>query len=330
MPKLKIVLALTLFFGYPMLANAEVPTIKSHANHLREVRQNLQQKKPQVAEKAPVITESEAPKRAAQPAVENKPVKKSEPKKEIKRIPERGMQTSPSRGVVPPQKHEETKKDKPEQKRAHHDKEPDKHHIKPQPDPHRSHHEPKHHKKKNKTVVKYYVTAPVQYVSTSNGAVVYEANPHIYTPNAYNCFYKDERKYCTDYKGKALTGRIVQNYEDSVAYENYRNGYLHGETSVYTLDGQLWQTTNYSKGVKNGKEIVYFENGRVNYTLNYSNGKIDGQVKQYDIHGTMLGDMRYSNGHYKYRYCRNDASDAALRARVKANMLNDLVLCVDN
>ncbi len=169
----------------------------------------------------------------------------------------------------------------------------------------------------------------VSYV-TSSGGVVYNANPHIYTPNAYACSLKGDIKYCTDSIGKPLNGRVVQNYSDSIAYENYKKGYLSGEVSIYTIDGTLIQTVKYSKGLKNGKETVYFGNGRVHYVAHYSRGLLNGNVTQYDINGVLLGEMRYRNGHYTSRYCRNDTANDLLRERIRANEKNVLILCADN
>ncbi len=191
-------------------------------------------------------------------------------------------------------------------------------------------HRPPHHHPHPVPRTSTYVvtTSAVPYV-VSGGGVVYEANPHIYSANSYYCTKKNELKYCTDGIGRALSGRVVQNYTDSVAYETYKNGYLHGETSVYTPDGTLVQTTNYSKGLKHGKEKVYFGNGRVHYVANYSRGVLNGEVKQYDLAGALVGEMRYKNGRYTSRYCRNETSNDLLRARIRANEKNVLILCAD-
>lgn len=207
----------------------------------------------------------------------------------------------------------------------HHDK-----HISPQP--------PKHSQPVRKITVyeaplinRYtYVTSTpeVSYVTSGSG-VIYNANPHIYSPNAYVCHLKNDLNYCTDSLGKPLTGRIVQNYTQSIAYENYKKGYLEGETYIYTTEGTLLQVTNYAKGLKHGKETVYFGNGKVHYIAYYSKGLLNGDVKQYDISGTLLGEMRYRKGHYTYRYCRNDTQNDLMRDRIKANEKNELILCAD-
>ena len=199
-------------------------------------------------------------------------------------------------------------------------------HFKPKP-PRPVHHQPEH--AFYSTQIYAVPKSAVSYV-TSSGGVIYNANPHIYTPNAYACSLKGNIKYCTDSIGKPLSGRVVQNYSDSIAYENYKKGYLSGEVSIYTLDGTLIQTVNYSKGLKNGKETVYFGNGRVHYVAHYSRGQLNGNIKQYDINGALLGEMRYRNGRYTSRYCRNDTTNDLLRERIRANEKNVLILCADH
>ena len=204
---------------------------------------------------------------------------------------------------------------------------PEKHHVEV-PNPHHNHVE--HRPVKPHTTTRVVTTVPAVSYTIAGSGVVYEANPHIYAVNSYFCGTKNDLKYCTDSAGKALTGRIVQNYTDSVAYETYRNGYLSGETSVYLPDGTLLQTTEYSKGLKHGKEKVYFGNGRLHYVANYSRGSLNGEIRQYDMAGTLIGEMRYSKGKYTYRYCRYDTRNDLLNARIRANEKNVLILCADN
>lgn len=317
-------------------ASAEPKNIEKYAQHVK----TLSVKTPQKAAPTQPKPEEAFGKPIVQPMKRNDPVEKDIAVKKIEPVKTPAMQTQPHGNVTPHKDsakpkpdvkpHKDTSKPKPEVRpekkhekhnppQAHHDKNPHR----PQPLPPAV----KHHKPQP-VVKKYYISSPtVTYVSTGNSGIVYEANPHIYTPSAYHCSYQGDLKYCTDYRGYALTGRIVQKYEDTVAYENYKKGYLSGETSVYSLDGVLLQTTNYSKGVKHGKEVVYYSNGHEYYSVNYSKGKLNGNVREYDTNGMLLGEMTYVNGHYKYRYCRNDTTNALKRERIKANMLNDLVLC---
>ncbi|MBQ9271776.1 MAG: hypothetical protein IJ218_05900 [Alphaproteobacteria bacterium] len=157
--------------------------------------------------------------------------------------------------------------------------------------------------------------------------LVYENN--IYSNNAYTCRSIKELKYCTDYRGKALDGRIVQNYGENVAYEHYKNGYQNGETSVFSADGTLVRKTNYKKSRKHGQEKVYYANGKVEYTANYKQGALEGTVLQYNMNGKQIGRMTYHNGRVQSRFCRYKTQDADLLAQIKQKNYNELILCDD-
>ncbi len=305
-----------LFIGLFMITDsaAAVESMEDYANRLREDFEANKNVTRGAFSPNPVKTAPKQP--AVQPKQPEKPV--VQPKQPV---------VQPKQPVIQPkqpEKHHEAHNDnKRHEHNNHHDKKDyDKHHA--------PHHAPHHPQPQPAARTSTYVvtTSSVPYV-VSGGGVVYEANPHIYSANSYYCTKKNELKYCTDGIGKALSGRVVQNYTDSVAYETYKNGYLHGETSVYTPDGTLLQTTNYSKGLKQGKEKVYFGNGRVHYVANYSRGVLNGEVKQYDLAGALVGEMRYKNGRYTSRYCRNETSNDLLRARIRANEKNVLILCAD-
>ena len=167
-------------------------------------------------------------------------------------------------------------------------------------------------------------TQPVRIVRP----VVYENN--IYSNNAYTCRSVNNLKYCTDYLGRALNGKIVQNYGDTVAYEHYQNGYQSGETTVFADDGLLLRKTNYKKSLKHGKETVYHTNGKVEYTANYKKGALDGTVMQYNMNGKQIGRMSYHNGRLQNRSCRYEVKNPELSLRLKQKNYNELILCPDD
>lgn len=158
--------------------------------------------------------------------------------------------------------------------------------------------------------------------------IVYENN--IYSNNSYTCRSVNNLKYCTDYQGSALNGRIVQNYGDSVAYEHFLNGYQSGETTVFAADGLLLRKTNYKKSLKHGKETVYHPNGKVEYTANYKKGALDGTVLQYNMKGKQIGRMTYHDGRLQYRSCRYETRDPELLMQIKRKNYNELILCADD
>ncbi len=253
-----------------------------------------------------------------------------EPTKEMPAVqPQQPEVKHPEKPIVQPQqpeiKHPEKHHEARDEDRRHEHVDNHKEHE------HGKYHKPQHQPHRPAPRSQSYVitTSAVPYM-VSGGGVVYEANPHIYSANSYFCTKKNELKYCTDSIGVKLSGRVVQNYTDSVAYETYKNGYLNGETSVYTPDGTLMQVTNYSKGLKHGREKVYFGNGRIHYTANYNHGNLNGEVKQYDLSGALVGEMRYKNGKYIYRHCRSDTTNDLLQARIRANEKNVLILCAEN
>ncbi len=310
-----------LFLCLGFLAVADIAVAAHHPmeEYAAEIRAKAEASKdvrtgafsPQINKKA------EAPK---QPQIQqpNKP-----------QIPQPEKQIQKPSNPQPIKQPEPAKIHKPDSSRNQHvDNKP--HHT-PDKNPHHTPDKHPHHTsaKPARTTIVLTSSPVVSYTTVGNG-VVYEANPHIYSASTYGCTMKGDLKYCTDSIGKPLTGRIVQNYSDSVAYETYKKGYLSGETSVYTPDGTLLQTTNYSKGLKHGKEKVYYGNGRIYYTANYNRGVLQGEVRQYSMSGEKIGQMYYNKGRYTSRYCRYDTANDLIRDRIRANEKNELILCNNN
>ena len=157
--------------------------------------------------------------------------------------------------------------------------------------------------------------------------VIYDNN--IYSANAYTCGERSGVKYCTDYRGRALSGRVVNKYDDSVAYENYRHGYQQGETTVFSQDGMLLRKTNYKKSLKDGKEYAYFGNGKIEYSAEYKKGALHGNVEQYNPNGKRIGRMTYRHGYLQKRHCTYDTTSPMLLAQIEQKNYNELILCED-
>ena len=172
------------------------------------------------------------------------------------------------------------------------------------------------------------VTNPVTVVRP----VVYDNN--IYAQGAYSCSERSGVKYCRDYRGRKLDGRIVQNYGNTVAYENYRNGYQHGETTVFSQEGLLLRKTNYKKGLKDGKEYVYYSNssvtGKPEYVAEYKKGALHGKVEQYNRYGKRSGQMTYHKGYLQTRRCTGVVEDPIVLARIREKNYNELILCPED
>lgn len=165
------------------------------------------------------------------------------------------------------------------------------------------------------------VTQPVTVVRP----VVY--NNDIYADNAYSCGERSDVKYCTDYLGRPLNGRVVQNYGEDVAYENYQHGYQHGMTTIFSSQGVLVRKTNYKKSLKDGREYIYYETGKTEYMAEYKKGELHGKVVQYDPNGKIIGRMTFYRGHLRTRKCTYTTEDPIVLERVKQKNYNELILC---
>ena len=152
----------------------------------------------------------------------------------------------------------------------------------------------------------------------------------IYTPDRYSCSLRRNLNYCVDFKGKALNGQIIITDGNSVAYETFKNGYQHGETLIYTLDGTLAERTTYVKGLLNGPATEYYLNGNVWLTKNYKDGTLHGRVEEYDINGGLIGKMTYKKGWFKDGYCANENSGKTMFERFNERKYNKIVPCSSN
>ena len=156
--------------------------------------------------------------------------------------------------------------------------------------------------------------------------IVVKPRNKIWTPDRYNCYMRQTKKYCVDYKGRPLSGRIVVTDSESASYETYLNGYRNGETSVYSLSGVLLERTMYKKGVKNGESIRYFVNGNVHWLAKYKDGALNGRLEEYDVDGALLGRMNYKKGWFKDGFCRNEKNGHSMQERLKGQY-NQIIPC---
>lgn len=200
---------------------------------------------------------------------------------------------------------------------------------------HRPHHEHKTDKHKSEVKINVNINRPRRTI-VADGIVVTQPvtvvrpviyDNSVYTNNAYSCGERSGVKYCTDYRGRPLNGKIVQNYGENVAYETYRNGYQQGTTTVFSPEGLLMRKTEYKKSLKNGKEYVYYENGKTEYTAEYKKGALHGNIVQYDPNGKIVGRMTYHNGYLRTRRCVYETADPMLREMIKQKNYNELILC---
>ena len=152
----------------------------------------------------------------------------------------------------------------------------------------------------------------------------------IYTPDRYSCRMRRQLKYCIDSKGNALDGQIVVTNGSAVAYETYQNGYQNGETSIYSVDGNLVERVWYKKGLRNGEAVEYYLNGNVWLIKHYNDGVLHGRVEEYGINGGLIGQMNYKKGWFKSGYCANEKSGKTMYERTQKEEYNKIIPCSAN
>lgn len=176
-----------------------------------------------------------------------------------------------------------------------------------------------------------YITEPITKLTKPVKIVVpfkiRAHNDRIYTPNQYYCYMKRTLKFCQDKHGHGINGRIVNTYDDRVAYETYQDGYQTGITTVFNQSGTLLQRIEYKKGVRNGEAISYYENGNVEAVAHYRDGALDGRLEQYDINGALVGKMTYKKGWFKEGYCKNEADNHTMDERLRHSDYNEVIPC---
>ena len=92
--------------------------------------------------------------------------------------------------------------------------------------------------------------------------------------------------------------------ENLIREENYKNGQLEGETTLFYVDGNVLDKTTYSVGKKEGKSLQYYRNGQLKVSANYAANKLEGTYTLYNSEGVKKYQGKYSNdikvGIWKY------------------------------
>ena len=312
----------------PQTERAAVATENNLKERAEPVYKRYEIKYAPEANKAPNEVKKVQPEKKVDMSKPNQPAapaKTLQPDKPVKKIqPAQNKVVTPRHNEITPPKNEPkvVKKDIPNKKNppvSGHEHHKDNHH-KPDVRVNINVNSPRH-----PVVTETVVSAPVVVVRPG----IYDNN--IYSSRAYGCGERNGVKYCTDYRGRALNGRVVQNYGNQVAYENYRSGYQSGETTVFSPEGLLLRKTDYKKSLKHGKEYVYFDNGKVEYSAEYKKGALNGNVEQYNRHGKRIGQMTFRKGYLQTRRCvlNGGGEDPAVIARIHEKNYNELILCPD-
>ena len=102
------------------------------------------------------------------------------------------------------------------------------------------------------------------------------------------CKKQNGKTFCTDKKGKPLTGDMVK-YKEGIVVRRYpmKNGYLDGVGIVYYDSGRVKKTLEYKEGVLNGSVNSYERNGKITESVPYVDGKKEG-VATYKMQGMNL------------------------------------------
>ncbi|WP_405252372.1 hypothetical protein [Dokdonia sp. Asnod3-C12] len=145
----------------------------------------------------------------------------------------------------------------------------------------------------------------------------------VYTPDSP---YIDVTFFTTDGKmvskgrmnGRERIGEWLSYHQDGKSVmikENYENGKLEGERSVYFINGVLAQQEFYKKGLKEGKATYYSEEKKVLKELQYVNDKLEGAVRLYNGFGQLEVEGTYKNNrkHGLWKYYKGDRVDKEIK-----------------
>jgi len=127
----------------------------------------------------------------------------------------------------------------------------------------------------------------------------YDSTSYLAWEENYVMTEKDGRQI---YFAKPIRSEEGIYYQDTLKFENYKNGVLHGaKVTYYKRDwegkgGSIKREVNYNEGVLNGAFKIYNLDGIVVEELNYNMGKKDQQCTYYYEDGTLLKTEVWSNG----------------------------------
>jgi len=103
-----------------------------------------------------------------------------------------------------------------------------------------------------------------------------------------------------------LTNKDDDGGGDTIRFEHYNNGVLHGLRKSYYPKSHLEKEVNYSMGQIDGIFKVYNYDGKIIQDLTYKQGKKNGEMKYYYNDGTLLSiehwNMDVRNGEFKTFY----------------------------
>ena len=102
-------------------------------------------------------------------------------------------------------------------------------------------------------------------------------------------------------KWRGLSNAILRKI---IREENYKNGKLEGQTTLYYPDGNVLEKSTYVADKKDGKSLQYYRNGQLKLSANYKADKLEGSYTLYNSAGVKKYSGNYLNdikdGIWKY------------------------------
>lgn len=114
-------------------------------------------------------------------------------------------------------------------------------------------------------------------------------------------FYTKKGKLLTEghFKDRKRTGKWTYYHKKKevvMMIENYQNGKLNGEKSIFYENGKISEKQHYLNGVQQGEHLVYGANGKLLQYYTYKDGQLQGRSKIYNTEGQLIKEGNYKNG----------------------------------
>jgi len=88
----------------------------------------------------------------------------------------------------------------------------------------------------------------------------------------------------------------LDNNQDTLAIENYREGLSHGVFMRFYPNNVIFEKRGYNYGKKEGIHLGYWENGSLAFEYNLKNDVYHGTLKEWTKSGQIIKFLNYLNG----------------------------------
>lgn len=89
---------------------------------------------------------------------------------------------------------------------------------------------------------------------------------------------------------------LAENKKDTLFYNGYLNGLLHGLSKKWYSNNNVLEIRGYEKGKKQGKQISFWENGLKRFEFTANQNQYEGRMQEWDISGRLTHLSNYKNG----------------------------------